>query len=188
MNRLIIILTYGTLFFLDISGKVSSIFVYLFAMQIELVMLLFQFIMFNASAVKKNNLNVQNVLIGAIPLFLFNYFIIYFAALEFDQIDMSLAPTNSKVYYPIVFYGKQLIYVTLGLVAGKIYNQLTSTLTESIISKMVKQALKIWVLGIVAILVMVLINKEYYWIAITALPLARISLELNFNKANTVSA
>ncbi len=87
MGRLFIFLTYGTLFFFDVFGKVNSIFVYLFALEIELILLLLQFIIFNNTMAKKYKIGSQNVLIGAIPFLLFNYFIIYYATLNFDNIN-----------------------------------------------------------------------------------------------------
>ncbi len=177
----LIILTYGILSYQFILNNGQSIFVYLAALLIELLVLVVLYTISNHFFQEK--VNGTNVLVGAIPLLLFHFVIINLASLEFDYIPKDYYTVSKyKFLTPFVYYKMQILFVAIGVIIGyltEFWNLKTLQLNLRVVeSKVIIQALKIWGLGAFSVIIVLLIPSSFQRIGIAFLPISRIILEL----------
>ncbi len=179
----IIILVYGVLLFHSTLGKTHAVFVYLFILLIELILLVLLYGISNFASKEKSKIDFTSVMIGAVPLALFSYCIIYLAAIKFDGVD-----GFNGFLYPVSIFKKQVLLGVIGILIGYSSDfwkrKKVSYKLKVIESKVIYQGLKLWVLGALTIVIMTLIPTKFYPFGISILPIARIVMEFSWNKIN----
>ena len=169
-----IILTYGFLIFQLFSGGTHSLFVYLIALLVEFLLL----VLLYAISPGRGKVNLLNVLIGIIPFVLFNYAIIYFASAKVDHFPGGIAEAAYGFLQPLFDHRYQLMLVAAGILIGYLAEFWKTRSLKKIESKVLFQALKIWILGLVTTTVLLSLPADSYPYGIALIPISRILMEL----------
>jgi hypothetical protein len=186
LKRNFIFLTYGFLSYQYIVEGSRSIFVYLAALLLELIALVILYAISNVYSKAK----CVNVLIGAIPLLLFNYAIITLASLKFDKIPASFN-VESKYNFlsPLIYYKTEILVLALGIIISYLSDVLRIRklpITLKVVeSKAIRQALHIWGLGAVSLVYLLLMPATIQHISIIVLPISRIAIEFVIDRRLT---
>lgn len=182
----IVILTYVILIYQFITGEYQSIFVYLFSVLIELLLMVVLYVIVNKSNSVYSWAKNFNILFTAVLFLLFNYALILFAAEEFDNLKEFQTGTEQYGLLPFFVFKNQIILVVVGLIVAYFMEFRKIRKQEKIAKKVEWEVFlhiaKVW--GLVGLTVAILnfVPEQYYPIGIAILPIGRIIMEFYARK------
>ena len=173
-----IVLTYGLLIY-QFAYESPSVFVFLFAMFVELVLLWLVYVTAYFHLNKMLKIIFGFLLLGGIPFFLFNYWLMYLVAMGVDMLAYCNEPITG-FWAPLIFFQSQLIVIATCILVGYVFETIIIWKKPNqwglIASKIVKQGSVIWTLFISVIIALMFLLPAHTAIFI-ALPISRILLE-----------
>ncbi|MGB0807152.1 MAG: hypothetical protein ACPGRC_10695 [Salibacteraceae bacterium] len=181
MKKFLIFLTYGFVILqLSIEDK-PTVFVFMFTLWIELVFMILFYGLVNIFSKEKSTVNLQNVFIGAVPLLIFNYVIIYFGAVIMDDFTEIYGNSEHGIIYPVIVHQKQLLLLLPGLLIGYFlaFWEIKKSKTKLIETQqtVIYLAFSIWIMGAITMLVMSNVPEKYFGTVVFIFPISRMILE-----------
>ncbi len=183
----VLFLSYAYLVFEFMKHGGHSGFIFLFGILIELIFLLISYALI--PLIRKGKVfsgNSFQVLIGAIPIMVINYFIAYHVALKFDGLDVLGSLETQSFYYPILYYKDTITVLIIGFTMAygmEIFDFIRSKgHISDVAESIVYQGIIFWVMGMLGGVILLFMPGKWVIFTVILFSSARIGLELLLNK------
>jgi hypothetical protein len=179
-------LTYALMAFYFLYTDQSSAFIFLFSLIMEILLMLFLYMIMRSVFKKYARPLSGSIFIGALPLLIICYIAAFTSAYLIDGIELSEYENSFEPIIPILVYKKQLIALSLGLIASYIFAffelKRHPRSIDQLQNDLFRMGISIWLTSMLAFAVFFAIPRSLILYTVVILALFRVLLEFTVLK------